>query len=161
MAQVYETAGRFAARTAYNPAFVEAVKEIAGRRWDSANKVWTVGADQADALRALVEKFFGKPTSAPEPAKRVADFATVRDYAAYLEKRVQAHARTLPSTDNMAVAFFAEFDELASLEGKNEDPLFVKVWAGPKKYRDDLTLTAMLVPGAVVEQVLAFFDKQD
>lgn len=161
MAQVFETAGRFAAKTPFNKDFVAAVKDLEGRRWDADAKVWTVGADQADALRALVEQFFGKGTHDADLKKLAADFATVREYAEYLEAKVQAHARNLAAPANTAVAFFAEFDELASLEGKVQDPLFVKARLTPKKYRDELTLADMLVPGAVVNQVLAFFDKQD
>jgi hypothetical protein len=101
MAQVYETAGRFAARTPYNTAFVAAVKDLPGRRWDADAKVWTVDADQEAALRALVEQFFGKEEEAeqtPAPAstndpKMVADFPTLEAYAKYVDGQMLKYAQ--------------------------------------------------------------------
>ena len=43
--------------TPYNPALVDAIREIAGRRWDKDAKVWTVPSSAMKAVEGLVERF--------------------------------------------------------------------------------------------------------
>ena len=45
--------------TPYDPDFVDAVKNIPGRRWDPVTKEWSVPASKADRARALLQKHYG------------------------------------------------------------------------------------------------------
>jgi len=146
MAQVFETAGRFAARTAYNTDFVAAVKAIPGRRWDADAKLWTVGAEQAAALRALVEQFFGTEEEATEAAsvkdgpKMVTDFPTLEAYAKYVDQTLLKHAQSLPSIACLNVVFH---------------PIHAAGQTAPVGFRVEVVaMTCSLEPGVSLREVV-------
>lgn len=60
-ATITQTGNTLLVRTPYNPGFVGALKSLipaAGRQWDSARKVWIVGANYATALQLVVDQYY-------------------------------------------------------------------------------------------------------
>ena len=64
---ISEVGGRLSLKTPYNPEFVEAVRDIKGRKWDRESRVWTVPSSQKRAAwKALRAHYEGLVAEGPK-----------------------------------------------------------------------------------------------
>ena len=56
--------------TPYNTTFVTKIKNIGGRRWNAAEKCWTVPESEIETVRAIMMEVFGE-TDLPDETEKV------------------------------------------------------------------------------------------
>jgi hypothetical protein len=75
----------------YDPLFVERIKKIPGRKWNSATKAWVIPAGQQAAARAVFDKHYNDESNESVRQSRVRE-----EYAQ--EKEAKAQRATIPAT---------------------------------------------------------------
>ena len=80
--------------TPYNTTFVTRIKNIGGRRWNAAEKCWTVPESEIETVRALMMEVYGE-TDLPDETEKITVRVTFNERAVADQDSVVLFGKTI------------------------------------------------------------------